>query len=498
MEKLTVSGDGDPVIVLALDTIQKNKQALLFANSKRSAEKTAEDIARKIKETNACLESVSDKALNSLGKPTKQCERLAKVLKKGIAFHHAGLHRNQKELIESEFRQGNVKIICCTPTLAAGVDLPAFRSIIKSVKRYSSGFGMDFIPVLEYLQMAGRAGRPKFDSYGEAVVFASGEDEADELFERYVAGLPEELYSKLAVEPVLRTYVLSLVSTRIATTEKSLFDFFSRTFWAYQFRDDKTIQNIIRKMLQLLSDWEFLHEVEQGHFRATFLGQRVAQLYLDPLTAHKMLLSLKKMSKTPKAFSFLQVICNLRELRPLLRVKSKEYDELQSEIGKWLPHIIVNEPSMFESEYEDWLSAFKTTLMLQDWIDENDEQFLLEKYDSRPGETRSKLELADWLLYAMSELAKILQLQQLLKEISKTRFRLKYGIKEELLPLVRLKGIGRVRARMLFSKGIKDLGDVKKSDLVLLSKIIGPSLAKSVKEQLGEKVNQPYFFQPNQ
>ena len=143
----------DSTINLALDTIRIKKQALIFANTKRSAEKTAEDISSNIKEASKELEELSEQILHILSRPTKQCERLAKCIKKGIAFHHAGLTHKQKELIEDNFRNGLIKIIACTPTLAFGLDLPAFRTIMKDLRRYGH-HGLTWIPTLEYLQMA--------------------------------------------------------------------------------------------------------------------------------------------------------------------------------------------------------------------------------------------------------------------------------------------------------------------------------------------------------
>ena len=126
---------------------------------------------------------MADKVEHVLSKATRQCSRLAKCVKKGIAFHHAGLTNEQKNLIEDGFREGKIKIICCTPTLAAGVDLPAYRVIVKDLKRF--GFrGMVWIPVLEYLQMAGRAGRPKYDKKGEAIVIAKTEVGKEKIKER--------------------------------------------------------------------------------------------------------------------------------------------------------------------------------------------------------------------------------------------------------------------------------------------------------------------------
>src|SRR3990167_4053322 len=92
------SETGNAALDLALDTIKIGKQALVFANTKRSAEKTAEEIAKKIKKSDEKLINLAEEALNALSRPTKQCERLAFCLKKGIAFHHAGLTQSQKNL----------------------------------------------------------------------------------------------------------------------------------------------------------------------------------------------------------------------------------------------------------------------------------------------------------------------------------------------------------------------------------------------------------------
>ena len=204
------------------------------------------------------LINLSEDVLKSLSKPTKQCLRLSKCVKKGIAFHHAGLTGKQKEAIEEAFRNGVIKIICCTPTLAAGLDLPAFRTVLKDLKRFSGGWGANYIPVLEYLQQAGRAGRPGKDTEGQAICVAKTEGERDELYERYILGEPEEIYSKLAVEPVLRTYVLSLVSTGFVRTKKQIIDFFSKSFWACQYGDFFELRKKIEKMLSLLEEFEFL------------------------------------------------------------------------------------------------------------------------------------------------------------------------------------------------------------------------------------------------
>ena len=164
----------DELQYLAIDTIKIGKQAIVFVPSRASAEKTAEGLA---KYSNDFFPEFEKEILKAVSVPTKQCKRLANCIKKGVAFHHAGLVQKQKNLIEDEFKNGQIKIICATPTLAAGLSLPVFRVIIKSLKRYSGRWGMDWIPVLEYLQMAGRAGRPEYEKFGEAIVIAKSQTE---------------------------------------------------------------------------------------------------------------------------------------------------------------------------------------------------------------------------------------------------------------------------------------------------------------------------------
>ncbi len=499
----------NPVVNIAFDTITMGKQALVFVNTRQSAEKAAEEIAHHLKLADERLAGLSHEALHALPRPTRQCERLAKCIKGGTAFHHSGLTSRQRQLIEDNFRAGAIKIICCTPTLAAGLDLPAFRAIIRDLKRFSErgeyGYGgMSWIPVLEYLQMCGRAGRPSFDNEGQAILLAGSESEEEELSQRYIHGEPEDIHSKLAVEPVLRTYLLSLIATRIAGNRSEIMSFFSKTFWAHQYKDIKQLEKIIDKMMTLLAEWGFIKnsstpalgftsasELMDDSAMATAIGERVAQLYLDPLTAHAIIEGLRKREKSgeaPDPFQLLQLICSTLEMRPLLRVKVKELEDIQATLSGQEGRLLTDEPSMFEGGYEDFLATVKTTGFFHEWIDEKDEEYLFGKYGIRPGEIHAKLDRADWMLYSIVEISKILQLRPQLRSAARLRLRVKNGVKEELLPLLQLKGIGRIRARKLFSNRIKSLSDVKMADTRTLTQILGSGkLALDVKAQVGEK-----------
>ncbi len=514
-------------IELALDTIKKKKQALIFVNSKRSAEKVAEDIAKKIVERNIIYEDLADTAENTLAKPTKQCQRLAKCLKKGIAFHHSGLHSKQKELIEDEFRLGSVKIIACTPTLAAGLDLPAFRVVIRDLKRFGGNWGMTNIPVLEYLQMAGRAGRPGKEDFGEAITIAKDDVEFESIHENYVQGEPENIYSKLAVEPVLRTYALSLIASEIVRTNKTIKDFFEKTFWAKQFQDMQKLHGIIDKVIKLLLDYKFIEILDSKDnknnsqkknntdtdfvsgmdllsqsktdtkYKATNIGKRVAELYLDPLTAHELINRLNiandhlSNEKEILPFSLLHMISNTLEMRPLVSVKKKDLDIIDETLTKYDTDFLEDKPTFYDLEYEEFLNSINTALFFLDWIDEKDEQYIMNQYGVRPGEIRYKLERAEWLFYACEEFTRIFEYKDLEKEIKKIAFRVKNGVKEEILSLLRLAKIGRVRARKMYDNNIKNIKDVKATDITTLSSLIGKKIAYSVKSELNQDVPEP-------
>lgn len=496
----------NPFINIALDTIASGKQALMFVNSKKRAEKSAEEIAKVIKISEAeklLYNDLADKALKALSNPTKQCERLSLCLKKGIAFHHSGLVSKQRSLIEENFKEGKIKIICATPTLAAGLDLPAFRVIIRDLMRFSS-HGLKYIPVLEYMQQIGRAGRPKYDKYGEAIVICS-ENEKDYIVENYIFGEPEDIYSKLAVEPILRSYVLSLISTRFAGSRDAMMDFFSRSFWAYQFKDLEKLEMIIERVVHDLKEWGFVEgsddlfvsadSLEGSKYKISFLGRRVSETYVDPLTAHNIIVGLENANERISVLGLLQLVSHTLEMRPLARVGSKEQEKYEDFYARHEEEFLEEAPSYYDFEYEEFLNSLKTAKALFAWIEEKDEEYIYEEFGILPGELKAKIDIADWLLYSAGEFANVLRFKSVINEINKLRLRLKHGVKEELLALVRLKQIGRVRARKLYDRGFTSLKELRKADLGALTEILGRNVAIALKRQLNgedyEEIEEP-------
>jgi helicase len=489
---------GDAVVDLCLDVSRLKKQCIVFVNTKKSAEACAERVSSKLSFDESSAD-IGLKVEGVLSSPTKQCKRLSKILRNSVAFHHSGLSSAQRRLIEEGFRSGAIRIICSTTTLGAGLDLPAFRTIIRDLKRFSPGWGSVPIPVLEYEQMAGRAGRPSFDSFGEAICVASSAEEKEFFWEEYINGVPEDITSKLAVEPVLRTYVLSLVSSGYALSFDGLMDFLSLTLYAFQYEDLGKLRSIVLRVIGSLEDYGFVVTSRENSYfssalekdfkiEATRLGHRVSELYLDPFTAHELIEGMSLAKDKVSSFSVLQLICSVNEMRPLISPKKRDQEVIEQKILEG--DFLVDEPSSFSDYYFDFLSSVKTAVVLEEWMDEKHEDYLFDTYGVTPGELNAKVERGNWLLYSCQELAKIVpEIKRELLQLHVVRERLIKGIKDELLPLVKLKGVGRVRARKLFNNGVKSVKDVKSVDVRSLIELLGEALAFSVKKQVGQDLS---------
>ena len=124
--------------------------------------------------------------------------------------------------------------------------------------------------------------------------------------------------------------------------------------------------------------------------------------------------------------------------------------------------------------------------MLEDWIEEKKEDDIITKYQVGPGDIHGRVETAEWLLHAMQELARLFNFDAV-PILAKLKMRVKYGCKEELLNLVKLRGIGRVRARTLYRHGFKTISMLRKASVETLAKLpgIGINIAKQIKEQVG-------------
>ncbi len=475
---------GIPEIRILEDTLERKKQALFFYATKRNAEAGATKLADHVErvltqEERKKLDELGNGVLNALDRPTEQCMKLSRLVKKGVAFHHAGLVNAQRAKIEDAFKSNLLKTICSTTTLGLGVNLPAHTVLVRDTSRFEGGSN-ESIGVNVILQLFGRAGRPKYDNEGRALLTAPYRDRVADLYKSYIIADPEAIESKLGIIPVLRTHVLSFIAENFLNDKKSIHRFLMKSFYGFQYGNEKHVKNLVDEITDDLVEFEFIEEKEKDTFIATRIGKRVSELYIDPLSGRWILNTLERDNDK---IANLYMICNTLEMRPYVRGTDEAEEMFAAYRFVFKDKKLYNEFDKMDYGYYDPVRAFSTALMLNDWIEEQKEQDIVKKYKTTPGELFSKLSNADWMIYSATELAKLVH--RPLHDLIDLRVRLRYGIKEELLDLVRLEQIGRVRARILYLAGIKTVADIRKNR-ERVSALLGKEVGAKVLSQISE------------
>ncbi|MFB5616477.1 MAG: DEAD/DEAH box helicase, partial [Nitrosopumilus sp.] len=315
-------------IDLGVQSVKEGGQSLVFAEtrtrSKSLATKASDAIAKILEKKEITELEKTSKKLLSENEHTEIVKTLATLVKKGVAFHHAGLNQKCRETIETEFRKGTIKLLSSTPTLAAGVNLPARRVVISNVNRYNAKVGANRpISILEYKQLCGRAGRPQYDDFGESIIVGKGN--TDDLIEYYINGEPEPIESKITDDKSLRTHILSVIVTHPGIKKEEILEFFLQTLGGLQSRKP-TLKFAIDISLRFLSS-KFLIIKKGERYAATEFGKKTSMLYIDPLTATYFRDSIENVSEERKhTFGFLHLITNSEEFFPKFSLRQKDYE----------------------------------------------------------------------------------------------------------------------------------------------------------------------------
>ena len=219
---------------------------------------------------------------------TVQDPELRLTLTSGVAFHHAGLDGPDRHTVERGFLEGQINVICCTSTLAVGVNLPCHMVIIKNTVSYQDD-GIKEYADLEIMQMLGRAGRPQFDSTAVAVIVTK--QEKVNRYEKLVSG--EEL-----LESCLHLNLIDHLNAEIGLG--TIYDFYTAKKWlagtflyvrlglkpehykldgdAVEQSLDDRIERICRRDIELLKETQLVTSGDK--LKATEFGDAMARYYV--------------------------------------------------------------------------------------------------------------------------------------------------------------------------------------------------------------------------
>ena len=267
-----------PTWCALLDTVEAQGQMIVFVSTRRSAQSEAKKLAKRLlkyleredterlKGLSALAEKISNESDSGMG------DVLISSIRSGVAFHHAGLTAKQRKLVESGFKRGLIAAIIATPTLAAGVNLPARRVLLRDLKRWDGGMSR-WLSVMEVQQMLGRAGRPHYDTIGEAWLLCKGSsplEESDLVAERYIEGQPEKVISKLAADPPMRVHLLAGIANGGLNSRQAIRSFFASTFLGHT-QPHQVLEERIDNMLAWL--------VEEGFIIRCGIDSKLAREY---------------------------------------------------------------------------------------------------------------------------------------------------------------------------------------------------------------------------
>jgi helicase len=393
---VSVAGDRtdhtDATEAVVAEAVDDGGQALAFVRSRREAETLAERLAG--------VGSSPDVAAEIRGLDgTETGRRLADCVEGGVAFHHAGLRSDHRVAVERAFRERDLRVVCATPTLAAGVNVPARRVVIRDQQRYT-GSGMEWLPTLEVHQMCGRAGRPGLDPYGEAVLVGD-ESTRDELWERYVEAGPERVDSKLADPNALRTHVLSVVASDFASSREGILDVLDATFFAHG-TPTTELGGVVDTAVADLVEMEMI--VDGDGLAATDLGAQVSRQYVTPATGARIVAGVRTAAGLSRVtgLTALEIVCDTpdmqdtylgnRERADMYRFAQDHAAEFTTEMGE-------------TEDFEGWLTAVKTARILHEWTEGATAEDLVERFRIGPGDLESRIERAEWLLGAADAVA---------------------------------------------------------------------------------------------
>jgi helicase len=477
----SVDIEGDPVLDLLKHNLEMNMQTLVFIHNRKKVEELAEIFAHS---SGASTDSSSISSLleELESAPTRfERELIPELLRRGVGFHHAGLSHISRRVIEEAFRRRILRVVFATPTLAAGVNLPA-RRVLVSIKRYDPSSGRRVnISVSEYKQMAGRAGRPQYDDLGEAIII-----DARDLKEgfKYINSLPEPVLGKMFTERSLRVHVLSSIVSGEARTISELVELFKHTFSAQYCGDVGFLRRRVEEAVSVLVESNMISTVGEK-LVPTLLGRVTSYTYLDPLT---VVLYSKLRPGSYSDFYILHLIALTPDFRRSSVYVSERVLSRYEDLVEIFKHKTPPTSSGFY-DYDEWLVGLVYASVLYDWINERTEDDILESYMIGPGDLYNIKDTASWIISALAKVERVLGNLELAKKLYTLAVRVENGVREDAVELVSLRFIGRARARILIQHGIKTLRDLAKTPRKKLLSLptFGPRVVDEIYAQLKER-----------
>ncbi|XP_036385486.1 helicase POLQ-like [Megalops cyprinoides] len=495
--------DPDHIIALVTEVIPMHS-CLVFCPTKKNCENVAvmickylkkEFLAHKEGEKAVLLEELRASGNGSL------CPVLQRTVPYGLAYHHSGLTSDERKLVEEAYSSGVLCLLTCTSTLAAGINLPARRVILRSPY-----VATDFLKRSQYKQMVGRAGRAGIDTSGESILILQ---EKDKLMAKQLLSSPmERCYSNLMHDngKGIQSLILSLIGLNITKSLVDIKEFMSFTLLSVQeahICQEKSLWDITQESVQFLKQKGLISvSTDLGSstvLTITKLGKATYKGSIDLTYSDTLYKDLLKGLESLVLNSFLHLIYlvtpydMVSQCKPDWMVYYRQFSMLSASEQKMSAFVGV--PESFVARKAAGQSVKKTVdtvvvnrlylaLVLFSLLKETDLWSVSDKFQLPRGFIQNLLSsssaFSSCVLHFTEELEEFWAYKALLTELTR---RLTYCVQPELIPLMEVAGVLEVRAKQLYKAGYKTLAHLANADPNLLVRSV-QNLSKRQAKQI--------------
>ncbi|XP_071402496.1 helicase POLQ-like isoform X2 [Centroberyx affinis] len=493
--------DPDHIIALVTEVIPTHS-CLVFCPTKKNCENVAGMICKYLKEE-FLLHKEAEKAvllreLRNSGNGSV-CPVLRKTVPYGLAYHHSGLTGEERKLVEDAYSDGVLCLLACTSTLAAGINLPARRVILRSPY-----VATDFLKRSQYKQMVGRAGRAGIDTIGESILILQDKDKT--MAKKLVSAPMEICYSNLMHDngKGVLSLILSLIGLNITSSLEQVKDFMSATLLHVQERQlcvERSLGETVQECVGLLKEKGLVAVSADARgeiLQVTRLGKATYKGSVDLTYSDELYKDLSKGLESLMLDSFLHLVYLvtpydlISQCKPDWMIYFRQFTLLSTSEQKMsaavgVPESFVARKAAGQTVKKNMnpvvVKRLYLALVLFNLLKETNLWSVAEKFQLSRGFIQTLLSsssaFCSCVLHFTEELEEFWPFKALLAELTR---RLSYCVTAELIPLMEVAGVMESRAKQLYNAGYKTLAHLANAD---------PSaLAKNVENLYKKQANQ--------
>ncbi|KAM7008657.1 DNA polymerase theta [Tautogolabrus adspersus] len=510
---LHVKGDDDHIVSLCYETVRESRSVLLFCPSKNWCEKLVDSIAREFynlrhtdRQGEAEPEPVSldqkglvDVIAQLRRTPAGLDPILQRTVPWGVAFHHAGLTFDERDVLEGAFRQGMLRVLAATSTLSSGVNLPARRVIIRTPT-----FNGHLLDPLTYKQMAGRAGRKGVDTIGESVLVCKEAERQKGV--SLLTGSLKPISSCLVrregegVTTSMLRAILEIIVGGVASTPQDVTLYASCSLLAASMKSDsekesneETSKGAIEACVEWLMENEFIsiqREGQEERYCPTQLGAATLSSSLSPPEALGIFADLQRAMKgfvlendlhilyliTPlyaewTTIDWYQFFCLWEQLSSSMKRVAELVGVQEGFLARSVSGKLVAKTEKQRRQMAIH-KRFFTTLVLQDLVSEVPLPTVASKYNCNRGQLQSLQQSASTYAGMVMVFCKRLGWHNMELLLSQYQTRLSFGVQRELVDLVRVSLLNATRARTLYAQGLCTVAELARASVADVEKAL--------------------------